>query len=288
MRAARQRLLVALVGLLPLVAAVLMAGPTADARAAWAPESKATITPGVQMYTAGAQCTANFVFKDRAGHVYVGYAAHCAGTGQSSDTNGCTTGSLPLGTPVQFVTGGNFLSGGKTVGTGKLAYSSWLSMHRLHTKNPDRCAYNDLALVRVDRASVKNVNPTVPTYGGPIGLAAPPLTANAGIYTVGNSSLRSGKPSAKTGKVLDRVGSPLVLAYDIQTGNPGIPGDSGSGFMDGTGRAAGVLSTINVGLGGATAVSNTMGNLVYELAWAQRYAGIRGLVLVHGTRGFSK
>ena len=33
------------------------------------------------MYTDGAQCTANFVFTDGSRHVFVGYAAHCAGTG---------------------------------------------------------------------------------------------------------------------------------------------------------------------------------------------------------------
>ncbi|RZI78948.1 MAG: hypothetical protein EOO67_21085, partial [Microbacterium sp.] len=277
----RKRLLVAALGVLPVVAVLAPVGTTAEAVTTWAPESTATIKPGVQMYTAGAQCTANFVFKDAAGNVYVGYAAHCAGRGDSSDTNGCTTKSLPLGTPVSFVTGGNFFSSGRKVGTGRLAYSSWASMQKLGTRDPNRCRLNDFALVRVDRASVKNVNPTVPVFGGPVGLAAPPLSAGAKIYTVGNSSLRTGTPAKKTGRVLNRVGSGLVLGYDIQTGNPGIPGDSGSGFMDASGRAAGVLSTINVGLS-LTPVTNTMGNIVYELAWAQKYSGIKGLVLAKG------
>ncbi|MCX6396499.1 MAG: hypothetical protein NTV23_08440 [Propionibacteriales bacterium] len=285
MLAARKRLLVVVLGVLSVVAALVPTGTTAGAVSAWAPESTAKIKPGVQMYTAGAQCTANFVFRDGAGNVYVGYAAHCAGKGESSDTNGCTTPSLPLGTPVKFVTGGNFFSSGTTVGTGRLAYSSWISMQKLKTKNPERCGLNDFALVRVDRASVKLVNPTVPVFGGPTGLAAPPLSAGARIYTIGNSSLRTGQPAKKSGKVLSRVGTNLVLGYEIQTANPGIPGDSGSGYMDATGRAAGVLSTINVGLG-LTPVTNTMGNLVYELAWAQRYSGITGLVLARGTRGF--
>lgn len=287
MPAVRKRLLVAALGVLPVVTVLLPANSTADARTTWAPEATATIKPGVQMYTAGGQCTANFVFKDKAGNVYVGYAAHCAGRGESSDTNGCTTPSLPLGTPVQFRTGGNFFSSGRAVGTGKLAYSSWASMQKLKTKDAARCGLNDFALVKVDKASVKNVNPTVPTFGGPVGLAAPPLNSRAPIFTVGNSSLRSGKASAKSGRVLNRVGGSLVLGYDIQTGSAGIPGDSGSGFLDASGRAAGVLSTINVGVS-LTPVTNTMGNLVYELAWAQKYSGIKGLVLVNGTRGFSR
>ena len=285
MSTARTRLLTAFLGASTLIAAVLAAGPTADAAATWAPEAKATIKPGVQMVTAGAQCTANFVFKDAAGHVYVGYAAHCAGTGSSSDTNGCTTKSLPLGTKVEFVTGGNLLSGGQTVGTGKLAYSSWRTMQRRGTKDPGRCAYNDLALVRVDPASVSHVNPTVPVWGGPSAISTTTLTAGAPIYTVGNSGLRSGTAAAKTGHVTGVVAG--GLAYDETTGNPGIPGDSGSGFMDQHGHPVGVLSTLSVGLG-LQPVSNTMGNIVRELGYAKLYGGISGLYLVKGTRAFSK
>jgi len=284
MSVARTRLLTALLGVTTLLAAVLVAGPTADAAPTWAPESTATIKPGVQMVTNGAQCTANFVFKDSSGHVYVGYAAHCAGTGSSSDTNGCTTKSLPLGTKVEFVTGGNLLSGGKTVGTGRLAYSSWRTMQRRATKSAGLCAYNDLALVRVDPTSIRNVNPTVPVWGGPSAISTTTLKVGAAIYTVGNSGLRSGTAASKTGKVTGIEGG--GLAYDMTTGNPGIPGDSGSGFMDRYGHPVGVLSTLSVGLG-LTPVSNTMGNIVRELSYAKSYSGITGLYLVKGTRAFS-
>ena len=285
MPAARTRLLTAVLGAATLTAALVAPGSTAGAAATWASESKATIKPGVQMVTNGAQCTANFVFKDGAGRVYVGYAAHCAGTGSSTDTNGCKTKSLPLGTPVQFTVGGNLLTGGTTVGTGKLAYSSWRTMQRRGTTSAARCAYNDFALVRVDPASVGKVNPTVPVWGGPSAVASTNLSVGAAIYTVGNSSLRSGTAAAKTGKVTRVVAG--GLAYDMTTSNPGIPGDSGSGFMDGQGRAAGVLSTLSVGIG-LTPVSNTMGNIYRELSYAKLYSGISGLVLARGTRAFSK
>jgi hypothetical protein len=284
MSVARTRLLTAFLGASTLVAAVLAAGPTADAATTWAPESSAAIKPGVQMVTNGAQCTANFVFKDGLGRVYVGYAAHCAGTGSSSDTNGCTTKSLPLGTRVEFVTGGNLLSGGQTVGTGKLAYSSWRTMQRRSTTNPGRCAYNDLALVRVDPAYVRKVNPTVPVWGGPSAFSTTTLGVGAKIFTVGNSGLRTGSAMSKTGSVMavDAGG----LAYDISTDNPGIPGDSGSGFMDAHGHPVGVLSTLSIGLS-LTPVSNTMGNIVREFNYAKLYSGISGLYLAKGTRAFS-
>ena len=52
-------------------------------------------------FTGGAQCTSNFVFTDSS-NVYLGQAAHCSGTGSSTDTNGCTSGSLQTGTPVEI------------------------------------------------------------------------------------------------------------------------------------------------------------------------------------------
>ena len=79
----------------------IVAGP-ASAAPSWAPASTATIHPGVQTFTDGAQCTANFVFSDGA-EVYIGYAAHCAGLGEATDTNGCVAGTLPVGTPVADV-----------------------------------------------------------------------------------------------------------------------------------------------------------------------------------------
>ena len=115
-----------------LTAAVASASPAVamkkPARATWAPADTATIHPGVQMYTEGAQCTANFVYTDTAGTTYVGYAAHCAGLGEATDTDGCTSASLPLGTRVDFVEGGSLLAEGTRVGGGTLVYSSWLTM----------------------------------------------------------------------------------------------------------------------------------------------------------------
>ncbi|UUZ58171.1 hypothetical protein [Nocardioides sp. B-3] len=59
-----------------LVAAVATSAPAVAAKGGkgntvstptWAPAETATITPGVQMYTDGAQCTANFVYTDGSG-----------------------------------------------------------------------------------------------------------------------------------------------------------------------------------------------------------------------------
>src|SRR3954467_13640892 len=167
----RDMRVIRLLALIVLQAVGLAAPPqTGSADPTWAPATTAAIHPGTMMYTDGAQCTANFVYTDDAGNVYVGYAAHCAGKGSSTDTNGCTVDSVPLGTRVDFTNDGNLLSEGTIVGHGTLAYSSWITEHRLGTTNANTCAYNDLALVRIDAADVGHVNPSVPFWGGPTGL----------------------------------------------------------------------------------------------------------------------
>src|SRR5437016_2666942 len=86
------------------LAALVLVPATAFGAPTWAPASSAKVHPGVQTFTNGAQCTANFIFYDSAGIEYIGQAAHCSGTGGNTATNGCTSGSLPTGTSVQ-VTG---------------------------------------------------------------------------------------------------------------------------------------------------------------------------------------
>lgn len=249
----------------------------------WAPAARAAITPGVMMYTDGAQCTANFVFTDDEGGVYVGYAAHCAGQGEATDTDGCATRSLPLGTRVDFVRGGSLLTGGTRLGRGRLVYSSWHTMRRLGTADAATCAYNDFALVKVDRADVGQVNPTVPHFGGPTGLDRNGLTVGERVFSYGNSSLRAGV-SALSPKYGVVVGADAGWSHDVYTLTPGIPGDSGSGFLDASGRAVGVLSTVAVT---PLPLSNGVGTLSMELAFARQHAGIPGLRLALGTRPFA-
>lgn len=262
-----------------------------------------TIGPGVQMNTVNAQCTANFVFRRvvttyrivngqrvaiRTTHTYVGYAAHCASRGSDTQTNGCSTPSYPLGTKVQFVVGeksgalGGLIGGspGTVIGTGTLRYSSWIAMQRAHTTNALECAYNDLALVEVDRAYLGRVNPTVPFFGGPSKLGALPGVGQA-IYTVGSSSLR-GTTRATSGTVRDASNAPW--SDIVKTKSPGVPGDSGSGYMNASGQAVGVLSTLDVNLLPPSS-ANGIGSLSQEVAFSRTH-GMGGLVLVPGRTAF--
>jgi hypothetical protein len=262
------------------------AGTALSPRAAWAPAGTATIHPGTMMYTAGAQCTGNFVFTDAAGNTYLGYAAHCAGTGSSTDTNGCQTDSVPLGTRVDLTDDGNAASEGAIVGHGTLAYSSWITEHRLGTSQAETRAYNDLALVRIDAADVAQVNPSVPFWGGPTGLDTDGTVAGDRVWTYGNSSLRAGLSllSPHTGISLGDDPADGGWSHPLYTVSPGIPGDSGSGFMTAGGKAVGVLSTLGLA---PLPLSNNIGDLAHELAFAQSHSGISGLTLVNGTEPFA-
>ena len=173
-----------------------MTSAPAQAAPQWAPAATAQIHPGTMMYTQGAQCTANFVYTDSSNNVYVGYAAHCAGLGEATDTDGCLADSLPLGTPVTFNEGGSLVDEGTVVGNGTLVYSSWLKEKELGTTDPNVCAYNDLALVKVAAADVSKVNPSIPFWGGPTGIDTDGTAAGDRVWTYGNSSLRAGVAAA--------------------------------------------------------------------------------------------
>jgi hypothetical protein len=237
----------------------------------WAPARSAAVHPGVQTYTEGAQCTSNFVFQEGS-TVYLGQAAHCSGTGEATETDGCTSDSLPIGTPVE-------VKGASRPGT--LAYNSWLAMQAGGEGDADACAYNDFALVRLDPADVGRVNPSVPGFGGPTG-AGTVGDLGSIVYSYGNSSLRAGitKLSPKQGIVVQNEGG--GWSHNVVTLTPGVPGDSGSGFLNGSGEAFGTLSTLQIA---PLAGSNGVGDLQRELAYARSH-GFPGLQLVVGTEPF--
>jgi hypothetical protein len=241
---------------------------------AWAPPDQATVHPGVQVITEGGQCTANFVYQDGSS-VYLGQAAHCSSTGAATDTNGCEADSLPVGTPVE-VTGASQ--------PGVLAYNSWLTMQAKGETDADTCAYNDLALIRLDPADVGKVNPSVPGFGGPTGVGSWGGTAST-VYSYGNSSLRFGITflSPKQGIVVQNT--PSGWSHDVYTLTPGIPGDSGSGFLSANGGAIGVLSTVQLA---PLAGSNGVGDLAKELAYMRaNEPAFSGVNLVPGTEPFN-
>jgi hypothetical protein len=256
------------------VVAITMFAATGSA-SAWAPAATASIHPGVMTFTDGAQCTSNFIFQSGS-DVFIGQAAHCSGTGGQTETNGCDSGSLPLGTPVE-------VDGASRPGT--LVYNSWLAMQAAGETDANTCAGNDFALVKLDPADVANVNPSVPFWGGPTGIATSTATGEK-VLSYGNSSLRGGvtQLSPKEGISLGSADSNGGWTHLVYTVTPGIPGDSGSGFMDGSGNAIGVLSTVQLA---PLAGSNGVGDLRHELDYLHAHTSFTGVNVVNGTEPFN-
>jgi hypothetical protein len=249
----------------------------ATAEPAWAPAGSAAVHPGVMTFTEGAQCTSNFVFYDGAGNGYIGQAAHCSGTGGNTETNGCTAGSHPIGTPVE-------VDGASQPGT--LVYNSWLTMQAKGETNADACAGNDFALVKLDPADVAKTNPSIPFWGGPTGITD---TTSLGetVLSYGNSSLRLGVSalSPKQGKSLGNAGENGGWTHPVYTATPGIPGDSGSAFINNQGKAFGVLSVLE-------ALPRPASNGVADLSRALSYmrandSSFAGIQLANGTEPFT-
>lgn len=248
------------------------ASPSSVSPVAWAPAARAPVHPAVRTYTAGAQCTANFVFADDAG-VYLGQAAHCSGGGEPGGVDGCSSGSLPLGTPVR-------IDGATRPGT--LAYSSWIAMRGVRETRPDVCAYNDFALVRIDPHDVAKVNPSVPFWGGPTGVDTDGTRRGEPVVSYGNSSLRNALPTLSPKKGVSLGDEGQGWSHAVFTVTPGIPGDSGSPVLSLGGAALGVVATLRLA---PVFGSNGVGDLAREVAYARAH-GIPGLRLVKGTVAF--
>lgn len=273
----------AVVGLAALVAPGASAAPPPATAAGppvvtgWAPAGRAGVHPGVVTETAGGgTCTANFVFTD-GDRVLLGQAAHCAGTGGPTETGGCDSDTAPLGTAVTI-----HGSDGRDR-TGTLAYSSWVAMQAEGETDPVVCAHNDFALVEIDAADAADVNPSVPFFGGPRRLYGSTLPAGAPVLSYGNSTLRMGVAALrpKVGTSAGSVGN--GFGYEVYTATPGVPGDSGSGYLTADGDAVGVLSTLNL-------APLPVSNGVTDLARAMRHAadrGFAGLRLEPGTEPFT-
>jgi hypothetical protein len=254
---------------------------TATTASAWAPAGQATVRPGVQTLTAGSgQCTANFVFSDGAA-TYIGQAAHCSSTGAANETNGCLAASLPNGTSVEIE---DYRNPGSFPVRGTMVYNSWLEMQADGETDANACQYNDFALVRLDNVGVAQTNPTIPFFGGPTGVTST-VPQLADVLSYGNSSLRFGieqlKP--KRGKNIQQTGG--GWHYDVYTVTPGIPGDSGSAFVDAQGRAFGVLSTVAIApLPASNGVSDVSRAISYMKAHSDLFDGV---TLQNGTEPFN-
>lgn len=255
-----------------LVSLVTAAGASAvSAGPAWAPIGEAKIRPGVATVTGSGICTSNFVFNDQSGNMYLGQAAHCSSTAPDTELNGCTTASLPVGTPVK-------ISGASKPGV--MVYNSWRTMQERKEPNRNICLFNDFALVKVDPADHNRVNPTVPFWGGPTGVVpSSGHGARAFGYGIFLDRDRIFKPESLKGVSLGQTAD--GWSHVVELTPSGTSGDSGAGILDDQGRAFGVLSTL-----GLRSRLNGVGDLSRELDYMKATSPFKNIVLANGTEPF--
>jgi hypothetical protein len=148
-------------------------------------------------------------------------------------------------------------------------------------KDVDTCAGNDFALVKLDPADASKVNPSIPFWGGPTGLTGS-VAAGEKVLSYGNSSLRAGVTQLSPKEGLSIGVSNGGWTHEVYTVTPGIPGDSGSAFFNGTGKAFGVLSVLEIA---PTPAANGVADLSRALNYLQANGG-PGVTLANGTEPF--
>lgn len=254
-----------LVAAIALVLAAVPALPASaqDQEPEWAPVEEATIKPGVQIRTDSGGCTTNFVFYERhettegavSFDVFIGLAAHCFTLGGSTGTNGCTTESRELGSQAD-------VSGADHPAT--LVYSSWVTMKEVDEEDSATCGANDFAIVQLDGRDHDKVNPTLQYYGGPTALRNSETSTGDEVYSYGNSSLRFGISELSPKRGVSTGTTSSGWTHHVYTVTPGIPGDSGSAFVDEEGQALGVVVTLQLlPLAGSNGVTDMAKALAY-------------------------
>ena len=259
------------------------------------PAPAAAIGPGVQIatpVTGGAElCTANFLYTPSggqdghrdgdgaehqsapAGKLYLGAAAHCmAGEEARSSVDGCVEPVQPEGIEVRIAgrDGRDY--------SGRVAYNSWAVMQEQGETDPQRCLYNDFSLIELSPEAAAVTDPTVPGFGGPVALDTDGTRNGETVYSHQPNQL--GATPDKQGLSLGRPDSPWT--HVVATAPPGVPGDSGSGYLDAEGRAFGLLSSLML-----PTTTNGVTDIALALEYAAEHGSVGAIELVPGTRPFT-
>ncbi len=209
-----------------LALALIAAAFAPTAASAWAPADQATIHPGVQTVHGRRPVHRQLRLPGRLATVYLGQAAHCSGTGGATETNGCDSGTLPLGTPVE-------IDGAVAAGNARLQLLADDAGERR-----DRPRH-----LRVQRPRAGPDRPGRRRQRQPLGprlrrpdrpRRQPSASLGSTVYSYGNSSncaFGVTKLSPKQG-VRRPERRRRLEPHVVYTLTPGIPGDSGSGFLN--------------------------------------------------------
>ena len=212
----------------------------------WASAKTAAIHPGITVTMGGVTCRAGFILSDGT-HAFIAVPASCSGAGPV-DNSKCDAGQDPLGLPVT-------IQGAKHDGT--LVYSSVTTMELRGQTAANRCAYNDMSLVRIDRRDVRRTNPSVPVLGGPTGVSKDQPTApdQLSVYAAAPANAQALDSSGggwSHGMMVDGpvnnadIGAPVLTAKGQALGMvSGVPSSQGQTLVSDLSREIRYLHTLS-------------------------------------------
>ena len=238
------------------------------------PELATGIRPGSQMFIeypdgATAGCTANFIWRDSVGDLYIGAAGHCflpsdrnasknARRDGESDEDVYDVSQLDVSVCDDCTVGGTtgLIFTGTTIALGDVAYA--------RQNLPDGSEVgHDFGLVRIPPSAEDAVDPSLPQFGGPSGVSEGAVPAGLPVNQYG--------AGVANGEVFPTMGSNGVSEGDLGTSESwyaairASPGDSGSPLQAteaGTGVEGGDAGGILTHLTAVGTAGTTMGRCV--------------------------
>jgi hypothetical protein len=189
------------------------------------------VQPGGFLRTEGANCTFNFLFKGSDGNTYIGTAGHCYHDAVSevrvwTGDTGPVVASLSDQSEV-----GSITSAGEPIG-------HWV--FKAMQGNPLTRDELDFGLIKVNK-NVKT-SPQMCHFGGPTGINETTSAEAEYVHYYGNGKVFRDSVRARTAI----APSGFVDVRHVYAEGIASPGDSGSGVIDESGRAIGVLVAVGV------------------------------------------
>lgn len=185
----------------------------------------ARVRPGAAVTIAGVHCKVGLLLH-RGTKVFAGIPASCTAlpNDEGKHQDGCSAATAPVGTPAR-------ISGARHQAT--LVYNSFTRMQQKTERDPHRCYYNDLALLKLKRSDAKRAR------GALAGLNSPKSVSRRAPAS--GSTLSSGSSTATAGSTTER-GWLLTLSKSASF----TASDVGTPFVQG-GRLVGMLTQLPQG-----------------------------------------
>jgi hypothetical protein len=183
------------------------------------------VRPGATVTIAGMHCKVGLLLH-RGNKVFAGIPASCTAlpNDEGKHQDGCSAATAPVGTPAR-------ISGAQHKVT--LVYNSFTRMQQMSERDPHRCYYNDLALLKLKRADAKRAR------GALAGLNSPKRVSRHGPAS--GSHLSSGSSSATAGSTTEHG-----WLYNLSQSSSFTATDVGTPFVQGD-RLVGMLTQLPQG-----------------------------------------